>query len=123
MRLKNIQRSNFDRNRSLRQRAYKIVSEYDQEIPQSQTIHGHLSNVIGLLCVILAMYATSGRVWRVCEFAQAALKHPLETLSRPTDECVIENDLSYFSIETYVMGTQKNRLNEPVLLSTSNIYV
>ena len=35
-------------------------------------------------------------------------------------ECVIENYLSYFSSKTYVVGTQKNRLNETVLLSTQN---
>ena len=29
--------------------------------------------------------------------------------------------LSYFSSKTYVVGTQKNRLNETVLLSTQNI--
>ena len=29
---------------------------------------------------------------------------------------------SYFSTKTYVVGTQKNRLNEMVLLSTQNIY-
>ena len=29
--------------------------------------------------------------------------------------------LSYFSTKTYVVGTQKNRLNETVLLSTQNI--
>ena len=28
---------------------------------------------------------------------------------------------SYFSTKTYVVGTQKNRLNETVLLSTQNI--
>ena len=28
---------------------------------------------------------------------------------------------SYFSIKAYVVGTQKNRLNETVLLSTQNI--
>ena len=28
---------------------------------------------------------------------------------------------SYFSAKTYVVGTQKNRLNEKVLLSTQNI--
>ena len=27
-----------------------------------------------------------------------------------------------FSIKTYVVGTQKNRLNETALLSTQNIY-
>ena len=30
-------------------------------------------------------------------------------------------DYSYFSTETFVVGTQKNRLNETVLLSTQNI--
>ena len=29
---------------------------------------------------------------------------------------------SYFSTKTYVVGTQKNRLNETVLSSTQNIY-
>ena len=29
-------------------------------------------------------------------------------------------NLFYFSIKTYVVGTQKNRLNETVLLSTQN---
>ena len=36
-------------------------------------------------------------------------------------ECVIENCFSYLSTKTYVVGTQKNRLNETVLLSTQNI--
>ena len=35
-------------------------------------------------------------------------------------ECVIENYISYLSTKTYVVGTQKNRLNEMVLLSTQN---
>ena len=35
-------------------------------------------------------------------------------------ECVIENYL-YFSTKTCVVSTQKNRLNETVLLSTQNI--
>ena len=30
-------------------------------------------------------------------------------------ECVMENEFSYFSSKTYVVGTQKNRLNETVL--------
>ena len=38
---------------------------------------------------------------------------------RPS-EWVIENNFSHFSIKTYVVGTQKNRLNETVLLSTQN---
>ena len=32
-----------------------------------------------------------------------------------------ENLCSYFSTKTYVVGTQKNPLNETVLLSTQNI--
>ena len=32
-----------------------------------------------------------------------------------------ENSFSYSSTKTYVVGTQKNRLNETVLLSTQNI--
>ena len=31
---------------------------------------------------------------------------------------VPKNSFSYFSIKTYVVGTQKNLLNETVLLST-----
>ena len=37
------------------------------------------------------------------------------------EECVFENYFSYFSTKTYVVGTQKNRLNETVLFSTQNI--
>ena len=36
-------------------------------------------------------------------------------------ECVTEKYFSYFSTKTYVVGTQKNRLNKMVLLSTQNI--
>ena len=35
---------------------------------------------------------------------------------------IIKSYFSYFSTKTYVMGTQKNRLNETVLLS-AQIYV
>ena len=45
----------------------------------------------------------------------------------PRLECVPENYFSYFSTKTYVVGTQKNRLDETkncpddmVLLSTQN---
>ena len=37
------------------------------------------------------------------------------------EECVTKHYLFYFSSKTYVVGTQKNRLNETVLLSTKNI--
>ena len=36
---------------------------------------------------------------------------------------VSENYFSYFSSKTYVVGTQKNRLNETVLLSTQSTYI
>ena len=39
---------------------------------------------------------------------------------RPPDKCIQENYFSYYSTKTYVVGTQKNRLNETVLLSTQN---
>ena len=35
-------------------------------------------------------------------------------------EWVLENHFSYFSTKTYIVGTQNNRLNEKVLLSTQN---
>ena len=35
-------------------------------------------------------------------------------------ECVLENYFLHFSSKTYIMGTQKNRLNETVLLRTQN---
>ena len=38
----------------------------------------------------------------------------------PSDNSVIENYNFHFSTKTYVVGTQKNRLNETVLLSTQN---
>ena len=38
-----------------------------------------------------------------------------------SEECIPKNYFSYFSSKTYVVGTQKNRLNETVLLSTQNI--
>ena len=36
-------------------------------------------------------------------------------------ECISENQFSYFSTKTYVVGTQKNNLNETVLLSIQNL--
>ena len=41
--------------------------------------------------------------------------------TRPHLECVTIKMFSYFSTKTYVVGTQKNRLVEMVLLSTQNI--
>ena len=38
----------------------------------------------------------------------------------PRKGWVTKNYFSYFLSETYVVGTQKNRLNETVLLSTQN---
>ena len=44
----------------------------------------------------------------------------LENISQVTSrqECVLENYFLYFSSKAYVVGTQKKRLNETVLLST-----
>ena len=42
-------------------------------------------------------------------------------INRPPDKSVQQvTDFFYFSTKTYVVGTQKNRLNEMVLLSTQN---
>ena len=38
-------------------------------------------------------------------------------------ECLIKNLFSYISARTYVVGTQKNRLNETVLLRTQKVVV
>ena len=46
--------------------------------------------------------------------------HKLLKENLNTSECLIENHFFYFSTKTYVVGTQKNRLNETVLLSTQN---
>ena len=46
----------------------------------------------------------------------------LNTLQAFNFERVTEKQFSYFSTKTYVVGTEKNRLNETVLLSTQNIY-
>ena len=40
---------------------------------------------------------------------------------RPPDKSVYQkNYFSYFLTKTYVVGTQKNRLNETVFMSTQN---
>ena len=36
-------------------------------------------------------------------------------------QCIPENQFSYLSTETHVVGAQKNRLNEMILLSTQII--
>ena len=41
--------------------------------------------------------------------------------SRPLVKSAYQKYFFYFSTKTYVVGTQKNRLNETVLLSTQNI--
>ena len=41
--------------------------------------------------------------------------------SRSLVKSAYQKFISYFSTKTYVVGTQKNRLNETVLLSTKNI--
>ena len=39
----------------------------------------------------------------------------------PQDKECKENSLCYFTTKTYIAGTQKNRLNETVLLSIENL--
>ena len=39
----------------------------------------------------------------------------------PPDKREFQNYFSYYSSKIYVVGTQKNRLDETVLLSTQNI--
>ena len=42
-------------------------------------------------------------------------------INRPLKKSAYQNYFSYFSTKTYIVGTQKNRLNETVLLRTQNI--
>ena len=57
---------------------------------------------------ILDPYILSSK-WSVYDVDQA-----------PLYECVLKNYFLYLSSKTYAVGTQKNRLNETVLLSTQN---
>ena len=41
----------------------------------------------------------------------------------PDKSALLKIIFSYFSTKTYVVGTQKNRLNETVLLSTQNLWL
>ena len=41
--------------------------------------------------------------------------------AKPPDKSALSKKYFYFSTKTYVVGTQKNRLNETVLLSTHNL--
>ena len=41
-------------------------------------------------------------------------------VARPPYDCVLVKYYIYFSSKTYVVGSQKNRLNETVLLMTPN---
>ena len=45
----------------------------------------------------------------------------VDNMQASSKQCKIENYFSYFSTKTYVVGTQKNRLNETVHLNTQNI--
>ena len=61
---------------------------------------------------------------KVSEVNKECLSQSLKSLWDP--RCMVctgpltENYFSYFSTKTYVVGTQKNRLDERVLLSTQN---
>ena len=45
----------------------------------------------------------------------------MTVLYRPLVKSAYQKKKSYFSTKTYVVGTQKNRLIQTVLLSTQNI--
>ena len=47
----------------------------------------------------------------------------MNMLQAPREKCITKNIFSYFSIKTYVVGTQKNHLTETIVLSTQNICV
>ena len=46
------------------------------------------------------------------------IRCPITIQVRPLVKSVTKNKLSCFSTKTYIVGTQKNRLDETVLLST-----
>ena len=54
---------------------------------------------------------------RKAEGLMVLLRHP------DIKERVVKNYFSYFSTKIYVVGPQKNRLNETVLLSTQNRFL
>ena len=66
-------------------------------------------------CLLLFLLFMSGFVL-IC----SAKFLGLQSKNRPPDKSVPENYFSYFSTKTYIVGTQKNRLDETVLLSTQN---
>ena len=49
------------------------------------------------------------------------LQIELYIFNRPLVKSVYQKSISYFSTKTYVVGTQKNSLNEKVILSTQNM--
>ena len=70
------------------------------------------------------VFSSSKDFWRVItlHWHGSHFGHSLVLSYRPlVKECVPKNYFSYFSTKRYVVGTQKNRLNETVLLSTQNI--
>ena len=58
----------------------------------------------------------------ICTASDLYKIHVTGTAQASRQECIIKNYFSYFSPKTYVVGTQKSRLNATVLLSTQ-IYV
>ena len=50
-----------------------------------------------------------------------SFEHPKHTLKQIDKKVLTVKLFSYFSTKACVVGTQKNRLNETVLLSTQNI--
>ena len=72
-----------------------------------------ISNLVTLNTESLKTYSKSAL------FVETFFNQKLNDNQDFSKECVPKKN-SYFSTKTYVVGTQKNRLNETVLLSTQN---
>ena len=60
---------------------------------------------------MIILFFSQNMLWEQCVYYSKELSQK---------EFVIKKWLSYFSLKTYVVGNQKNRLIETALLSTEN---
>ena len=76
--------------------------------------------LVGMIFSGGSAHAALTKIKRMNKFISAILDLtcPLLYTQASRKECVLETYFLYFSSKTYVVGTQKNRLNETVLLST-----
>ena len=91
----------------------KLLIEQHLEFVSLKGGYTYLSESTIVKCLIVGNHMS--RHIYVCQCEKKTLAHDFSL------ECVIKIYFSYFSTKTYVMGTQKNPLNETVLLSTQNI--